>query len=62
MHGLGFNVSTDLSYFGYINPCGFVDRGVTSLSAEVGREVRVDEAESALCRHLEKNMNIKIIK
>ena len=62
MHGLGFNVSTDLSYFGYINPCGFVDRGVTSLSAEVGHEVRIDEAESALCRHLEKNMNIKIIK
>ena len=62
MHGLGFNISTDLRYFGYINPCGFTDRGVTSLSAEVGRPIEVSEVESVLLRHLEKNMNIKIIK
>ena len=62
MHGLGFNVSTDLRYFGYINPCGFTDRGVTSLEQEVGHPVDVSEAESVLCRHLEKNINIKIIK
>jgi lipoyl(octanoyl) transferase len=62
MHGLGFNISTDLRYFGYINPCGFTDRGVTSLSAEVGRPIEVSEVESVLLRHLEKNINIKIIK
>ena len=34
MHGFAFNINTDLQYFNYINPCGFVDKGVTSLSKE----------------------------
>jgi lipoyl(octanoyl) transferase len=36
MHGFAFNVNTDLNYFSYINPCGFQDKGVTSLSKELG--------------------------
>ena len=36
MHGFAFNVNTDLSYFNYINPCGFTDKGVTSLEKELG--------------------------
>lgn len=36
MHGFALNVNTDLSYFGYINPCGFTDKGVTSLQKELG--------------------------
>lgn len=36
MHGFAFNVNTDLSYFNYINPCGFTDKGVTSLEKEMG--------------------------
>lgn len=36
MHGFALNVNTDLSYFGHINPCGFVDKGVTSLQQELG--------------------------
>lgn len=43
MHGLALNVNTDLSYFNYINPCGFKDRGVTSLQQELGREVDFEE-------------------
>ncbi|MBN1108872.1 MAG: lipoyl(octanoyl) transferase LipB [Bacteroidales bacterium] len=35
MHGFAFNVNTDLSYFGAINPCGFTDREVTSLQKEL---------------------------
>lgn len=62
MHGLGFNVSTDLKYFGYINPCGFTDRGVTSLELETGSQVAVQDVKRVLVRHLEKNMNIEIIK
>lgn len=34
MHGLALNVNTDLSYFNWINPCGFVDKGVTSICKE----------------------------
>lgn len=36
MHGFAFNVNTNLSYFNHINPCGFVDKGVTSLEKELG--------------------------
>lgn len=36
MHGFAFNVNTDLSYFSSINPCGFTDKGVTSLEKELG--------------------------
>jgi lipoyl(octanoyl) transferase len=38
MHGFAFNVNTDLSYFNYINPCGFTDKGVTSLERELGEK------------------------
>jgi lipoyl(octanoyl) transferase len=36
MHGFAFNVNTDLTYFNHINPCGFTDKGVTSLEKELG--------------------------
>ncbi len=35
MHGFAFNVNTDLSYYQYINPCGFTDKGVTSMEKEL---------------------------
>jgi lipoyl(octanoyl) transferase len=38
MHGFAFNVNTDLNYFTYINPCGFIDKGVTSLEKETGNK------------------------
>lgn len=52
MHGLALNVNTDLRYFSYINPCGFVDKGVTSLSRELGREVPMEEVEKKLTEEL----------
>lgn len=46
MHGLALNVNTDLSGFSIINPCGFVDKGVTSMSRETGRDVDFEEVKN----------------
>lgn len=45
MHGFALNVSTDLNYFSYINPCGFVDKGVTSMQQELGKMVDISEVK-----------------
>ena len=39
MHGLALNVNADLSGFSLINPCGFIDKGVTSIEKELGHKV-----------------------
>jgi lipoyl(octanoyl) transferase len=52
MHGLALNVNTDLRYFSYINPCGFIDKGVTSLSTELGSDVPMAEAKRRLDKEL----------
>jgi lipoyl(octanoyl) transferase len=48
MHGFAFNVNTDLNYYQYINPCGFIDKGVTSMQKELGEEVNLYEVKSQL--------------
>lgn len=52
MHGLALNVNTDLRYFSYINPCGFIDKGVTSLKKELGYDISMDEVKKCLCSEL----------
>jgi lipoyl(octanoyl) transferase len=43
MHGFALNCDPDMSAFGNMIPCGIVDAGATSLSAELGRDVTVAE-------------------
>lgn len=62
MHGLALNVATDLRYFTHINPCGFTDRGVTSIEREAGRKVDFDDVKRRLVRHLEEKLNVRIYK
>ncbi len=43
LHGFALNCDCDLAAFGRIVACGIADAGVTSLSAELGRRVTVDD-------------------
>ena len=58
MHGLALNAATDLKWFTMINPCGFVDKGVTSITKELGREVSFEEASKVLCEKLLANFGL----
>ena len=58
MHGLALNVNTDLRYFSYIHPCGFINKGVTSISRELGHEVAMDEVRERLQNELHTCLNV----
>jgi len=45
MHGFALNVNTDMRYFSYINPCGFLTYGVTSIERELGRKIDMQEVK-----------------
>ena len=62
MHGFALNVATDLKYFNHINPCGFVDRGVTSIEREVGRKVDFEQVKMLVVKNLSEKLKIEIYK
>jgi lipoyl(octanoyl) transferase len=53
MHGFALNVNTDLNYFNYINPCGFIDKGVTSMEKELGSKIDFEELKLRLKLQIE---------
>ena len=53
MHGFALNVNTDLAYFNHIVPCGIQGKGVTSLQAELKREISLVEVRERLSAHFQ---------
>lgn len=59
MHGIGFNINTDLSYFSHIIPCGIDDKAVTSLEHELGEKVSLEDIKTILKEELAKQFEYK---
>lgn len=60
MHGFALNVNTQLEYFNYINPCGFIDKGVTSIQKELGKEIDFVEAKNIVRKNIEEVFGFKL--
>ena len=61
MHGFAFNVNTNLEYFNHINPCGFIDKGITSMKKELGEEINIEKVKDVVKEKMEEvfGMNLK---
>ena len=61
MHGLALNINTDLSYYTYINPCGFTDKGVTSIEKELGRKQDIEMVKKTVRENLQRVFDLQWI-
>ena len=52
MHGFALNVNPDLTAYSKIIPCGIADAKVTSLSVELGRDIKIDEVMPVLKKYI----------
>lgn len=62
MHGLAFNVNTDLSFFDHIIPCGIQNKKVASLENELGRKIEMTEVKELLLRKFAEVFESDLIK
>lgn len=60
MHGFSLNVAPQMEYFSYINPCGFTDRGVTSMAAELGEAPAMESVKRVFAQKFEKIFNVTL--
>ena len=61
MHGFALNVSTDLSYFDGIIPCGIQNKKVTSISEELAMDINTEEVKEELKQAFEKVFLVELI-
>lgn len=59
-HGFALNVSTDLSYFATINPCGYDSGIMTSITEQLGKRVSISEVKEPLMQVFEKVFDTKL--
>jgi lipoyl(octanoyl) transferase len=60
MHGLAFNINTDLSYFSNIVPCGIADKAVTSLAQEVGQPIAMQAVKAKMKKYLVEQFQMEL--
>lgn len=61
MHGLAFNINTNLDYFKHIIPCGIDDKAVTSMELELGRKLDFTEVSEVLKSKISQQFNVTFL-
>jgi lipoyl(octanoyl) transferase len=61
MHGFALNVNTDLNYFAHINPCGFQNKGVTSMQKELGLDLDINKVKNILKYKMQEVFGLRFI-
>jgi lipoyl(octanoyl) transferase len=60
MHGFALNVSTDLSCFAYIRPCGLQDGTMTSINELTSQNIKVDEVVEKIVPNIARVFNVHL--
>jgi lipoate-protein ligase B len=60
-HGMAFNVNISLKPFGWINPCGLDNMGVTSMEREISRKVSMNQVRENIKLHLKSVFGIRLV-
>mgnify|MGYP001607753105 CR=1 FL=1 len=60
-HGFAFNVSPQLEMFEHIYPCGFTDKGATSLSKILGRDIVIGEVQEIIAQEVAKSLGYESV-
>lgn len=61
MHGLAFNVNTNLNYFNNIIPCGIMNKQVTSLQKELNKEMNIEEVKDKVKNNFVKVFDVDLV-
>jgi len=61
MHGFALNVNVDLGYFDNIIPCGIKGKAVTSLHAELGRQINEEEVKEKILKYFKQLFEAEFI-
>ena len=60
-HGMAFNVNLSLEPFGWINPCGLHNIGITSMERELSRKLSIEKVREATKRHVETTFSVELV-
>lgn len=60
-HGMAFNVNISLKPFGWINPCGLDNMGITSMEREISRKVSMNQVRENIKLHLKSIFGIRLV-
>lgn len=61
MHGFALNVNTNLGYFDHIIPCGIRGKAVTSIQAELNRNIPLEEVKQLINKYFEEVFEAKLL-